>query len=361
MLPVFPDSAGSTFGYIYLAINECIHQEPLLAFFNNAGRAVHILPCPDFDIFLWSNLIATSDTLFIPNLPPHILPDGRHLLEINESLADAAPNLSWLPDFPSSPTFSGTSRTVPQISRMVPSCPFYPLVTYHTPPTCEIYLPDPDGYNSNFITTHPPIPFALGGSTSSGNFVPLTTSFDISVHGGSHDTSQYGGLHHTCGHCHITPSMGGQSVGGCLAISLVAGSLPPTSLDASSSSELVAIAMPVEVPVPLMSDVTHRPKSPIKDKLLDLSLKPIKDKELWLNTKKIIESCLRHAPFTGLVPLALSLQQTSTWLQAFGGRKLSLTSVNLLFQICLLGRLILMERDLNALTTFTTTSTPPAP
>jgi hypothetical protein len=44
MLRVSPDSAGSSFGYIYLAIDERIHQEPLLAFFNNAGWAVHILP-----------------------------------------------------------------------------------------------------------------------------------------------------------------------------------------------------------------------------------------------------------------------------------------------------------------------------
>jgi hypothetical protein len=113
MLRLSPDSAGSTFRYIYLAIDEHIHQEPLLAFFNNAGWAVHILPCPDYDIFLRSNLIGTCNTLFITNLPPHILPAGCCLLENNKSLTDTAPNLSWLPDFPSSPTFFGTSRTVP--------------------------------------------------------------------------------------------------------------------------------------------------------------------------------------------------------------------------------------------------------
>jgi hypothetical protein len=52
MLCVSPDSAGSTFGFIYLEIDERIHQESLLAFFNNVGRTVHVLPCPDFNVFL---------------------------------------------------------------------------------------------------------------------------------------------------------------------------------------------------------------------------------------------------------------------------------------------------------------------
>jgi hypothetical protein len=94
MLCVSPDSAGSSFGYVYHAINERIHQEPLLAFFNNAGQAVHILSCPDFDVFLWSNLIGTHNTLIIYDLPPYILPAGCRLLENDKSLADVVPNLS---------------------------------------------------------------------------------------------------------------------------------------------------------------------------------------------------------------------------------------------------------------------------
>jgi hypothetical protein len=52
MLRMSPQTAGSAFGYIFLAINEHIHQNPLLAFFDNVGRAVHVLPCPDFEVFL---------------------------------------------------------------------------------------------------------------------------------------------------------------------------------------------------------------------------------------------------------------------------------------------------------------------
>jgi hypothetical protein len=52
MLCVSLQSTGSAFRYIFLAINDCTHQDPLLALFDNAGRAVHVLPCPDFDVFL---------------------------------------------------------------------------------------------------------------------------------------------------------------------------------------------------------------------------------------------------------------------------------------------------------------------
>jgi hypothetical protein len=74
ILLLSPDSAGSSFGYIYLAIDERIYQGPLLAFFDNAGWAVHVLPCPNFSVFLWSNLIDMRDTLFITDLPPYIIP-----------------------------------------------------------------------------------------------------------------------------------------------------------------------------------------------------------------------------------------------------------------------------------------------
>jgi hypothetical protein len=59
----------------------------------------------------------------------------------------------------------------------------------------------------------------------------------------------------------------------------------------------VAVAKPVEVPVPLKSDVTHKPNSTIKDKPSDFGIKPIKDKELWLKARKIIGSRLHRAPY----------------------------------------------------------------
>ncbi len=287
-------------------------------------------------------------------------PASRCLLENNESSADAAPNLSWLLDFPSNPTFSGTSRTVPQISRTVPSRPVDSLVTYSAPPTRGTYRPDPDGYDSKFINTHPPIPYAMRGPTSSSNFSPLTTSFVISIHGGSCDTLQYGGLRHTHVHRHATPRVRGQSVGGCSVISSVAGSLPPTSLDSSSSSELAVVAKPVDVPVPLKSDVTHKPESPIKDKPSDLGIKPIMDKESWLNAKKIIESRLRcpsywAGPYGTLITTDTNMAASVWWEEVIA--YFCEPPVSVLF----VGETLLMARDLNALTTLTATSTPPAP
>ncbi len=76
MLRVSPQSVGYAFGYIYLVVDERIHQDPLIAFFGNAGQAVHILPCPDFELFLRSNFLGTSGVLFIGNLPPHMIPAG---------------------------------------------------------------------------------------------------------------------------------------------------------------------------------------------------------------------------------------------------------------------------------------------
>ncbi len=66
-------------------------------------------------------------------------------------------------------------------------------------------------------------------------------------------------------------------------------------------------------------------------------------------------------PLTGLDPLAPISRQTQTLLQVFGGRKLLLTSVDLLSPIYLLGRLVLTARDTHALITLTVTSTPPVP
>jgi hypothetical protein len=109
MLPVSPQTAGSAFGYIFLAINEHIHQDSLLAFFDNAGRAVHVLPCPGFEVFLQSNFISTCNDLFVTNLPPHMILVGHHILEEDTYSMDAAPNLSWLPEIPLALTFSRTS------------------------------------------------------------------------------------------------------------------------------------------------------------------------------------------------------------------------------------------------------------
>jgi hypothetical protein len=304
MLRVSPQTAGSAFGYIFLAINEHIHQDPLLAFFDNAGRAVHVLPCPDFEVFLRSNFISTRDVLFVTDLPPHMIPAGRCILEEDGYLMDAASNLSWLPEIPSALTFSRTSqgmsqgRTLPPV-RMVPSRPPYPLVTYRTNPSRGMFRPNPDGINSHSFGWHPPIPYAMGGPPSYGAYSPLTTGFDVSVYVCSHDASQHGGFHHHRAPLHGTPAVGGQSIGGRSVTSLGAGFLLPTSLDSSETSLTSSTAkQSVPVPAPPTEDVPVKSEVPtIKNKPSDLGIKPIKDKESWLNAKKIIESRLCHPPY----------------------------------------------------------------
>jgi hypothetical protein len=77
LLCVSPQSDGSPFVFIYLNVIKRIYQDPLLAFFNNVGQAIYMFPCPDFDAFLWSNLIGAQDGLFITNLLAYIILEGR--------------------------------------------------------------------------------------------------------------------------------------------------------------------------------------------------------------------------------------------------------------------------------------------
>jgi hypothetical protein len=109
----------------------------------------------------------------------------------------------------------------------------YPTVTYRAATNCGTYHPDPDNFDfdSHSIHTHPPVPCAMEGPTSYGNFSLLRTSFYVSVYVGSCNTSQYGGSHHARAHRHGTPGLGGHSTSGCLVVSSVAGSLLPTSSD----------------------------------------------------------------------------------------------------------------------------------
>ncbi len=52
ILCILPANDGDMAGYIHLAPNEFTHQSALVAYFNNAGRAVDVISCPDFDAFL---------------------------------------------------------------------------------------------------------------------------------------------------------------------------------------------------------------------------------------------------------------------------------------------------------------------
>ncbi len=68
-------------------------------------------------------------------------------------------------------------------------------VTYRATLPHGMHCPDPEGIDFQPFhgSPNPPIPIAMMDPPSYGNYSPLTTSFDISVYGGSHETSQHGG------------------------------------------------------------------------------------------------------------------------------------------------------------------------
>ncbi len=91
MLRMSPQSAGSAFRYIYLAVDKHIHQDLLIAFFEDMGRMGHALPCPgDFELFLRSDFLSTHGVLLISNLPPHMIPAGWRILEATNYFRNAA-------------------------------------------------------------------------------------------------------------------------------------------------------------------------------------------------------------------------------------------------------------------------------
>ena len=165
MLCVSPQSTGSAFRYIYLAVDERTHQDPRIAFFEDVGQVVHVLPCPDFDLFLRHNFLSIRNVLFIDNLPPHMIPAGWRILEANDYSMDAATNLSWLLATPSTPLFPGTSCMLPPVSAVPsgwPSAsqPPHPYVTSCANPSHRRSRPDPKGIDSQSFR---PVWYAMGG------------------------------------------------------------------------------------------------------------------------------------------------------------------------------------------------------
>jgi hypothetical protein len=100
---------------------------------------------------------------------------------------------------------------------------------------------------------------------------------------------------------------GASTSGGIFIISLVAGSLLPTSLDSSESTPppaavpstaqaAVASLIPAAITPAKMEPPQAMAKETIKDKPSNLGIKPITDKDTWIDTKKVINACLRQPP-----------------------------------------------------------------
>ncbi len=110
MLCISPSEEGGACGFIYLSSQEISDQAAIIAYFDNAGREVSVLPCQDFDEFLASNHLQVHQVSFVTNLTNYITPMGRCIIEENDPSKEVAPNLSWLPSSPSISSRSGNSR-----------------------------------------------------------------------------------------------------------------------------------------------------------------------------------------------------------------------------------------------------------
>jgi hypothetical protein len=76
ILHVSPPQEGGPFGFIYLSIDKLKVQAAIITYFDNAGRAVTILPCQDFDEFLILNSLRTCQVSFIIDLLDYIVTMG---------------------------------------------------------------------------------------------------------------------------------------------------------------------------------------------------------------------------------------------------------------------------------------------
>jgi hypothetical protein len=71
------------------------------------------------------------------------------------------------------------------------------------------------------------------------------------------------------------------------------GSIVPTSMDSSLSKSLLSPPPDTDPP-----PITPAVYAPIKDKPSDMGIKDIVDKDSWTDAKKVINACLRRAPFS---------------------------------------------------------------
>ena len=82
ILRVLPSQEGGPFGFIYLSVDKLNDQAAIIAYFENAHRAVTVLHCQDFDEFLFLDSLRTSQVSFIIDLPDYIVTMlGRRILE----------------------------------------------------------------------------------------------------------------------------------------------------------------------------------------------------------------------------------------------------------------------------------------
>jgi hypothetical protein len=162
ILRISPASGSATFAYIYLAETELRHKDAITAYFDSAGRAVTVFPCPDFETYIADNSFMYRDVMFITNLPRYVIPAGIRILKANPY--NNSPHYDWLPAPPDLSSFNpssrsaGTSQALSQRSRSLLS----------RQDSYVGYRPDPEGidphYSHHYNPRAPLLAIVIGGN-----------------------------------------------------------------------------------------------------------------------------------------------------------------------------------------------------
>jgi hypothetical protein len=296
VLRISPAAGSTIFGYILIAENERHQENAISAFFENTGREVTVLPCPNFANFLLDHSLQERNISLIIDLPHYIIPAGIRILQANKY--SALPNQEWLPAPPDLSSFNALY----QHSSHRSSLSLRPLLS-----RCDAHgnqHPDPDGIDSSLahlsfyhLAHRALVPaISMGGNPGShGGFSPLTHQGSGSLGGGGR-------------------SMGGGdsvqrpvSVGGGTVHTSPALQAHPMSSSGTPAPAFVPLAQPdVSSAISVVEDSLSDPSVPnplappalaIKDKAADLGLKDIFDKASWIEAKKIIDARLRCPPY----------------------------------------------------------------
>jgi hypothetical protein len=189
MLRISPAASSATFGYIYLTETELHNEDAITAYFDSAGWAVNVFPCPDFKIFIAKNVLMYCNVMFITDLPRCIIPAGIQILKANNY--NASPQYNWLPEPPNLLSFQPSSRSTGTSKASSQRSHSHSLLSHQ-----DSYVglrPDPEGIDSHpshhYNPCAPVQTILMGGnpaghSGSHGGMSPLTHRGSGSVGGG---------------------------------------------------------------------------------------------------------------------------------------------------------------------------------
>jgi hypothetical protein len=248
---------------IYLAADERHHEDAITAYFESTGRDVLVMPCPNFQAFMAETHLSNCNTVFVWDLPRHVIPVGIKILHANWH--SNSPNLDWMPA-PSNTSSFVSSCASSSCQSLHSSQPFLSLrVTSHQEGSGHCRL-DPDGIGFNEVLHHSvPSTVFMGGSVASQGGISSITI---------HESRRMGGVPST-----PLPASPVYSV------VFSPAPLPPSSSSITSIQEAIPTKAP---PIHVTS---------IKDKPSDMGLKDITNKASWTEAKAVLDSFLRRAPF----------------------------------------------------------------